>query len=1663
MKPNMMKKWSIALLVAAGAAGLTGCEGMRVDEGASTATNNGNVAVAPNGATLKANLSGNVVDDFGAGMSGVSVYAYGMTTTTDAGGNWVLNNVPVTGVNINSTAQNLEQTTDLTTTGSIYVTYTKSGYAEYRSKITNPAVITHYGTAGGNPNSLVVDNLVASESVQLPQLVNTVTGILINRASYYSAPVGEYDMASGLTVRLVPAVDVANNAYGSAAQTGAGATECYEGCGFYSVGEMVSTTSSTGTFTFTEVPKIPGGYIMRVDQPGYRPMARPNDGTGFSYDYDDSYEAGLTTQLGENLDAWKVSVQADENQNYWWGIDFDVKTTGTLTFLEDLYVGNYLVAANNVVEGITVGGKYGTPDEDSGEDSDDGHNNLAASVDTNEVTVDSNLVDLKTSPLKFIFSGDMIPYAAGELPARSVVVFDSTGAQLSWDTTKTSISGRTLTLQLADATTPAASVTAGTSIFVRLHKDVFADMAGKRLTQTVDPNDYEYSGAGGDSDPAEIVTSNSFYGEYEIIYSNPLIVPTPVSGFAQTNINLAIPTTAKLTVPTAVGEVEMSAVQASDSRVEELFDAMLERNRVDGGGASLVAFLDHANNATNINTFQGNVATVGFTAVHNGIYRLRVRDAGGTLLTAVSGSTEVDVNGGAANITIGGTGGTNTFLDFQADVTDTGTASVSLANVSKGFTVSIVRLNDFGDEVATSAVTITLADNFEPHVAIQNSNLNGQDTQVSGAPANNIAGGAAAITSAATAQVLFACGIGRSDDNGEAEVGNEAFYFPKLNLSASLYDKSNLRAHSETGGLLSTAMNQDASATFTSAEDGTVLAATLAVNARETPLLATTAATESADGTTTTGRSDEFYVASDYDAWGLQQTTAAGLPCTYYMADLNNVTGNFSGNWYPSDAAGVPSSTTAVADDDGVMSTIPASLSNYILSGTYTQALAGGGTSTGSVLIENTAATGCNAPASSTYAFDRTVVLNMTEAVSAPADLAAFKATAAACGQNNVIAGSELDTNLLAIAGPTSGWNNDHLLLTFDDWRTIDDSEHFTDADQNVIANQISEGSSLTDLMQIVGVADANNVSATAGNGRGVLIVDATPPLATSLSSDGTTITIKFDQSVNLADADTAQEEFFLVGNRDAGSVTTTYTFNFTSATVGTVSRDTAYIGPYGQTFNANTTVAISIASSANADTNVPAAVTNSQLAISINAPSTQNVDFSHFFNELSFETADSVTAATTVSRAEMLVESFYMDYSDLQDPNHNSWAFVETYDRYDDQGGPKLVGSDQQGPILQTADPGANLGTLGGNDETFLHLDTSNGISVTSMHATANNDGDSIYSADTTASYTVAGGDVSVAHVWGYGAGAITDNNPTGGEVAVIKLNINDADITEALAYVYRPAAEAVAGYTGTTTIIGAGALNSLGDAGTITVSTNGGVGTVGEVGMRNDDTNNGGNDTLVVEYPATLAGVDNGDILVIQNILVDDIYYSLHINAPAAVDETVTATATTEGALSVPTVDIYKHVYFATANDVDAFQTTDVFGPVQNPDVFTAAGQLTFREDVSTATATWSDVGNDDNAATTIEVAFTGSTTVTDNVVAYTLDAVASGSVNENTTTDKVIGNDAKLTVVTTDLAGQESTTVIQFQKGHGLTGFAVNGGAGNNNDERVVLNIIDGSAID
>ncbi len=47
----------------------------------------------------------------------------------------------------------------------------------------------------------------------------------------------------------------------------------------------------------------------------------------------------------------------------------------------------------------------------------------------------------------------MIPHAVSEIPERGIVIFDAAGNRLAWDSSKTMVEGRTLTLQLATAPT----------------------------------------------------------------------------------------------------------------------------------------------------------------------------------------------------------------------------------------------------------------------------------------------------------------------------------------------------------------------------------------------------------------------------------------------------------------------------------------------------------------------------------------------------------------------------------------------------------------------------------------------------------------------------------------------------------------------------------------------------------------------------------------------------------------------------------------------------------------------------------------------------------------------------------------------------------------------------------------------------------------------------------------------------------------------------------------------------------------------------------------------------------------------------------------------------------------------------------------------------------
>jgi hypothetical protein len=575
----------------------------------------------------------------------------------------------------------------------------------------------------------------------------------------------------------------------------------------------------------------------------------------------------------------------------------------------------------------------------------------------------------------------------------------------------------------------------------------------------------------------------------------------------------------------------------SEARLDELQDALytrIDRER-NGGAAGAISGTGVDENVTR------DTAVVQFTAENEATYRLRVRDASGVSLALADAAGGIELGSGtttfagqttSAAVTVGASAGSS-FVDFVATVgedTDNATAIITINSVvgfsgdtAVGYTATIMRLNDFGDEIATSAVTVELNENVEPHVAIQNSNFNGQDTLVDLLKPSTgaLATGANPLDSRDTAEVLIEFGIPKTDDAGEAEAGDTLYYFPKLNLTASLYDKSTYRALSETGGLLSIA---------TAAEDSSDVDDNMINNAEKTPLLAiNTGSGRFADdtkvGRTATGRSDEFYTTADYNSW---LGTIAGNPsCTSYVASITTTGGTSTFNgWYLRDAAGNPTgaliSTAALTAIAGYASVTEPSVADTVVN-------------------EDSSVTSCGVGAQPGEA-ETTIVLDMTEPVSAPDNLTTFAAKPGVLGQINIPAG-ELADNILAITAGTPGFNADHLLVTLKDWRTVDDSKRYQNSAQGRtnLANTEGEGISKTDLMQIVGLVDTDGVAATGGNGQGVVFVDATPPMAISAtaSDDGSTVslTIEFDQPI------TASEVFVVHGYDAPAASRVTYSF----------------------------------------------------------------------------------------------------------------------------------------------------------------------------------------------------------------------------------------------------------------------------------------------------------------------------------------------------------------------------------------------------------------------------------------------------------------------------------------------------------------------------------------
>ena len=191
-----------------------------------------------------------------------------------------------------------------------------------------------------------------------------------------------------------------------------------------------------------------------------------------------------------------------------------------------------------------------------------------------------------------------------------------------------------------------------------------------------------------------------------------------------------------------------------------------------------------------------------------------------------------------------------------------GNANIDLKNVAGGYTVAVSE----NGGAAVSLAGGSLKDDFAPLVALQHADRNGQDKtnyNNSTAPHDSIG-------------MLVEFGEQTTDEAGEPINGNAQEFYPKLNLTASLYDACMKRGKSEN---IDVAVSDGQEA---------INASELDLSYYTTPLLAKSVnsgscPTEAAVGKTcSSARSDRFYNNADYTCW---EGAAAGATCRYVYAD----------------------------------------------------------------------------------------------------------------------------------------------------------------------------------------------------------------------------------------------------------------------------------------------------------------------------------------------------------------------------------------------------------------------------------------------------------------------------------------------------------------------------------------------------------------------------------------------------------------------------------------------------------------------------------------------------------------------------------------------------------------------------------------------------------
>jgi len=1599
----MMKKWSIALLVAAGAAGLTGCEGLRVEEGSSTSNSSGIVADR----TVLGKLSGLAVDEYGKGLSDVTVTAYGMSTKTNSDGTWVMNDVPITNLAISNVtevggldnaggAATDDITSDIDTAatadGKIYVTFSKSDYATFNATYEGAiAVISHSGNNDG-PNSIVVDQIAARiPMAPMAKLDRTLVGTVYDLGeSTYSY---KQTAPSSVQLRLVPSY-LDDDLYGFDSNA-ADETESGEFApGYYGL-NPVNVTLTNGAFTIEGAGALRSGYELRVDGTNYRPGAYPEWATGVNQELIPVFDS-TNTQIPNAVG--NTGGGGDPQLSAYWKIDHYMIATGTnslTTDLGELYVVNFNDDGNDVA--VEIISYTGGPTNDL---STNGvHNNGIVSIDSDVVTIGgSGGNDIIVVFDEDIRSIDPVPTNAVKLINDSLVAVDLTA----------SMSGRTLTI------TPTAALEKGTYRLI-LKRHIFIGKDGSQLDDADPAN-----GVGAidiDVDAADAPYDAVFqidYGtsEYGIVAAENLQQEDD-GALSALNPNILI-------------QNATNANTSEQTRVERLHDSIRFALANDPTASNLEYTADASVPAANTSAVDVNKTSITFDALKAGNYKLTLTDGQGTELAGAATFTNAGTNivdgGTAVTVTVG-----QTSADSSFNVSSAGAVTIALDSVGVGYTVAVDPLGDLTTS-DTSPAPITLADKFAPRAAIQFSSGNDQDDAVA----------------------VF--NLESSSEAGEVAFdGKTTLVYPKLNLTASLYDRSGYRGRSEDLG--ATGVNDGDDNTGASV----ALSDALVTQAGATPLLATTAATTAGAGTTASGRSDRYYVASDYTAWSQSGSgSSTGIDCDYYYADTVGTTG-----WVPAD---YDAATGAVTPDGGRATIVDADVTDWAENAALVNYVAGGTGLLGATTVNLIKAdTNCEVVTPSTLASltERTIVIETTEDINNLTFDTSFKTTPGAelngpsATTTNVNSGSALDTELTALVAEDTKM---HLLATLGDWRNIDETPRWADETQSggSVANSSSEGVSANSLLQLVGVQDAAGNTAAVDHAVGVVFADATPALATSLVNNGSSIEITFDQPLDLT---SGTNTFQLISESDlsagnTGGATYTYTFTLTSATAGTVALDQGFRDQFGEDVAANQALAVTVTTTDNKAFSLAISATTDN-----NAAGGNPTSFSHYFDYLSHKSTDTAAPDANTATAD-LDASFYADYPGLRDANYNSWNAVDTYDRYDEVTAgaiasttPRLVGSDNVGPKLSTE----AVGPAAGAPNVFLYA-VSAPATITAAHGNragagvALNDNDAVFTAAVGAG-TANTDDRALYLEWGF------DTTTSTGSVTESQLVIKFSETVTGVgkAYLYFPENEdlsTASANQGDIIVASAPSLNTANAAGAASVDAT--------------DTS-----AIIVGIPdydaAATRTVRATDRLVLEDVQIGGINYTVHITIPSHAGLT-TNTETT----GLPTsLTWYRKIQLDDAapstvtNDINT-GGADFAGLAAGATVNLAAGDLeldlNYREDLQSVSATWTD-GADHDTVNTDQIAFPATLTVaTDATAAAEREHQAEITlVNPSTeTSTKYVGHGATITVDATDFSNASSRAVITLNLAHGIA--TINDVAGVATGATLpILNTISGNAID